>query len=109
MSIHKREPDEEQANIARYEEVEEIIAESEWINGQNVDWEQVTSPYEEINQESYMMDIDRMVNEGLGGGEITVDNGFIGGSTTDSMIPEPKSREINDDFGWEQEFEYDED
>ena len=34
------------------------------------------------------MDIDRMVNEGLGGGNITLHNGFIDHSTTDTMREE---------------------
>lgn len=34
------------------------------------------------------MDIDRMVNEGLGGGNITLHNGFIDHSTTDTMTEE---------------------
>lgn len=33
----------------------------------------------------YFMDIDRMVNEGLGGGQVTQDNGLIDESTTDTM------------------------
>ncbi|GFN29822.1 hypothetical protein [Paenibacillus xylaniclasticus] len=33
----------------------------------------------------YEMDIDRMVNEGLGGGQVTVHNGLIDESTTDYM------------------------
>jgi hypothetical protein len=33
----------------------------------------------------YDMDIDRMVNEGLGGGQVTVHNGLISESTTDTM------------------------
>ena len=60
-------------------------------------------PSEEINQarqpdviedtvlegrDSADMDIDRMVNEGLGGGNITLHNGFIDHSTTDSMREE---------------------
>jgi hypothetical protein len=36
-------------------------------------------------REDFFMDIDRMVNEGLGGGTVTMDNGFIGDSTTDTM------------------------
>ena len=32
-----------------------------------------------------MFDIDRMINEGLGGGNVTLDNGLIGPSTTDTM------------------------
>ena len=31
------------------------------------------------------MDIDRMVNEGLGGGNVTVNNGLIEETTTDTM------------------------
>lgn len=33
----------------------------------------------------YYMDIDRMVNEGLGGGQVTYQNGLIDNSTTDTM------------------------
>jgi hypothetical protein len=33
----------------------------------------------------YDMDIDRMINEGLGGGQVTVQNGLIEESTTDTM------------------------
>ncbi len=31
------------------------------------------------------MDIDRMVNEGLGGGQVTLQNGLIEETTTDTM------------------------
>jgi len=34
------------------------------------------------------MDIDRMVNEGLGGGQVTLQNGLIEETTTDSMQAE---------------------
>ncbi|MFC3801763.1 hypothetical protein [Cohnella sp. GCM10012308] len=34
---------------------------------------------------NYDMDIDRMVNEGLGGGQVTFDNGLIEETTTDTM------------------------
>jgi hypothetical protein len=33
----------------------------------------------------YDMDIDRMINEGLGGGQVTMNNGLISESTTDTM------------------------
>ncbi|MDG0790756.1 hypothetical protein OMP38_07710 [Cohnella ginsengisoli] len=33
----------------------------------------------------YDMDIDRMINEGLGGGQVTFDNGLIEETTTDTM------------------------
>ncbi|QJC54227.1 hypothetical protein HGI30_05985 [Paenibacillus albicereus] len=36
----------------------------------------------------YEMDIDRMVGEGLGGGQVTIHNGHIGESTTDTMMLE---------------------
>lgn len=36
-------------------------------------------------REDYDMDVDRMVNEGLGGGQVTLQNGLIGSSTTDTM------------------------
>lgn len=31
------------------------------------------------------LDVDRMVNEGLGGGTVSPQNGYIGDSTTDTM------------------------
>ncbi len=34
-------------------------------------------------KDTYDMDIDRMINEGLGGGNVTIDNGLITESTTD--------------------------
>ncbi len=37
-------------------------------------------------KEDHFMDVDRMVNEGLGGGNVTEDNGYIGDSTTDTML-----------------------
>ncbi|NOU94595.1 hypothetical protein GC093_15400 [Paenibacillus sp. LMG 31456] len=36
-------------------------------------------------REDYFMDIDRMVNEGLGGGYVSINNGLIEESTTDTM------------------------
>lgn len=37
------------------------------------------------NHDDKFLDIDRMVNEGLGGGHVTCDNGLIEESTTDTM------------------------
>lgn len=34
------------------------------------------------------MDVDRMINEGLGGGMVTRDNGLIEDTTTDTMLQE---------------------
>ncbi|USG68546.1 hypothetical protein NDK47_24515 [Brevibacillus ruminantium] len=36
-------------------------------------------------REDYDMDIDRMVNEGLGGGQVMDQNGLIEETTTDTM------------------------
>jgi hypothetical protein len=36
-------------------------------------------------REDHFMDIDRMINEGLGGGNVTPHNGLIEESTTDTM------------------------
>gem|GEM_PF-2458880 len=36
----------------------------------------------------YEMDVDRMVNEGLGGGQVTMHNGWIGDTTVDDMDPD---------------------
>ncbi|GIP05276.1 MULTISPECIES: hypothetical protein [Paenibacillus] len=58
---------------------------SEPVNGDMVDWNSLTSEESEISRESTMFDIDRMINEGLGGGNVTMDNGLIGSSTTDTM------------------------
>lgn len=53
-----------------------------------VNWEAITSEELPLDRESFMLDIDRMVNEGLGGGQVTEDNGYIGDSTTDTMVRE---------------------
>ncbi|ANY76638.1 hypothetical protein BBD41_19420 [Paenibacillus ihbetae] len=50
-----------------------------------MDWHSITSEESDISRESTMFDIDRMINEGLGGGNVTMDNGLIGPSTTDTM------------------------
>lgn len=39
----------------------------------------------EQGRDDHFMDIDRMVNEGLGGGNVTINNGLIDDSTTDTM------------------------
>ncbi|MGG1314390.1 MULTISPECIES: hypothetical protein [Cohnella] len=41
------------------------------------------SDYE--GKDDFDMDVDRMINEGLGGGQVTEHNGYIGDSTTDTM------------------------
>ncbi|MGG1553560.1 MULTISPECIES: hypothetical protein [Paenibacillus] len=36
-------------------------------------------------KDDHFMDIDRMINEGLGGGNVTMHNGLIEATTTDTM------------------------
>lgn len=46
----------------------------------------MTSPKHQDSREDLFLDIDRMVNEGLGGGTVTRDNGLIEETTTDTMV-----------------------
>ncbi|MCU6709208.1 hypothetical protein M6D81_10835 [Paenibacillus sp. J5C_2022] len=39
-------------------------------------------------RDDYFMDVDRMINEGLGGGNVTMHNGLIEETTTDTMEEE---------------------
>ncbi|SMF72882.1 hypothetical protein SAMN05661091_0913 [Paenibacillus uliginis N3/975] len=55
------------------------------VDGEILNWNSLTSSDSEMTRESTMLDIDRMVNEGLGGGYVTEDNGMIGFTTTDTM------------------------
>lgn len=50
----------------------------------NLDYGQ--SEYE--GRDEAFMDVDRMINEGLGGGMVTRDNGLIEDTTTDTMLQE---------------------
>lgn len=36
-------------------------------------------------KDEFDMDVDRMINEGLGGGQVTMQNGLISDTTTDTM------------------------
>lgn len=45
---------------------------------------------EQQGRDEFFIDIDRMVNEGLGGGNVTLHNGLIEETTTDTM-DEPES------------------
>ncbi|OBZ13435.1 MULTISPECIES: hypothetical protein [Bacillales] len=51
----------------------------------NNDEKQAAAEPKHEGREDYFMDIDRMVNEGLGGGNVTLQNGLIDESTTDTM------------------------
>lgn len=56
------------------------------VNGEMLDWEELTGEDRGLSRESTMFDVDRMINEGLGGGYVTEDdNGEIGETTTDTM------------------------
>lgn len=65
-----------------------------------VDWHEVTTPEarDEETIEETAFDVDRMVNEGLGGGQVTDDNGYIGDSTSDALFDEHEL-EINKEEG----------
>jgi hypothetical protein len=43
------------------------------------------SPKDRDSREDYFVDIDRMINEGLGGGQVTRDNGLIEDSTDNTL------------------------
>lgn len=49
------------------------------VSAEEVNWYNVTTSESDMaEEEAYMLDVDRMVNEGLGGGEVTIANGYIG-------------------------------
>ena len=51
-------------------------------------------------EEAYLRDVDRMVNEGLGGGEVTIDNGYVGDIPLEGLIMEGKDEVIaSEDMG----------
>ncbi|MGN7411397.1 hypothetical protein [Paenibacillus sp. SAF-068] len=87
----KNRRDEEEAHkhaFSPYPLAEAESAEEFYTPATAVNWEAVTSEELPLDRESFMLDIDRMVNEGLGGGQVTENNGYIGDSTTDSMVRE---------------------
>lgn len=49
------------------------------------DEEQLTEDEMVEGRDEYDMDVDRMINEGLGGGQVTMHNGLITESSTDFM------------------------
>ncbi|MFC5405044.1 hypothetical protein [Cohnella soli] len=61
-----------------------MVAENEFQDVQ-ASQEQVISDSIHEGKDVYDMDIDRMINEGLGGGQVTVHNGLITESSTDYM------------------------
>lgn len=48
-------------------------------------------------RDEHFMDIDRMINEGLGGGNVTVHNGLIEETSTDTM--KDSENDVNDQEG----------
>jgi hypothetical protein len=49
------------------------------------DIDNVSADSEDEGRAKHLMDIDRMINEGLGGGNVSPDNGLIEETTTDTM------------------------
>ncbi|MHA0856500.1 hypothetical protein [Paenibacillus sp. CMAA1364] len=39
-----------------------------------------------MNEEAYLQEIDRMQNEGLGGGQVTINNGYVGDIPLEELI-----------------------
>ncbi|OZB95978.1 hypothetical protein [Paenibacillus sp. XY044] len=93
MKDRRQDPDDDKEltleALENYEGARDTIESADYIDADAVNWHNVTSPDEDISLDTHMLDIDRMVNEGLGGGNITADNGYIGASTTDTMVVEP--------------------
>ncbi|MDQ0060626.1 hypothetical protein [Paenibacillus harenae] len=56
----------------------------------NNDAQQAAAEPQNEGRDDYFMDIDRMVNEGLGGGNVTIQGGLIDETTTDTMEPEQR-------------------
>jgi hypothetical protein len=52
------------------------------------DESEITAETTNENREDHFMDVDRMINEGLGGGNVTPHNGLIEETTTDTMTEE---------------------
>jgi hypothetical protein len=55
------------------------------LSGTNTPDGQYENDASHEGRDSSFMDIDRMINEGLGGGTVTINNGLIEESTTDTM------------------------
>jgi hypothetical protein len=47
--------------------------------------EQLLNDSDKEGRDEYFMDIDRMINEGLGGGNVTMHNGLIEETAVDTM------------------------
>ncbi len=60
------------------------------VTDTNNDQKQAAADPKHEGRDDYFMDIDRMVNEGLGGGNVTLQNGLIDESTTDTMDQETR-------------------
>lgn len=54
-------------------------------DGNNQNQVEDISDHDHEGREQYEMDIDRMVNEGLGGGYVSDQNGYIGDTSVDHM------------------------
>ncbi|MDF2724680.1 MAG: hypothetical protein K0Q59_4355 [Paenibacillus sp.] len=50
--------------------------------------DQLLNESDKEGRDQYFMDIDRMINEGLGGGMVTINNGLIEETSVDTMQDE---------------------
>ncbi|MFC5701808.1 hypothetical protein ACFPVX_10945 [Cohnella faecalis] len=55
------------------------------MDAEEEDVQPVSADAKHEGKDAYDMDIDRMINEGLGGGQVTIHNGLITESSTDYM------------------------
>ncbi|WDH83807.1 hypothetical protein [Paenibacillus urinalis] len=92
--------DRENGDAAGSDRFWDALSGTDMLAADMVDWEEVTTPEarDEENIEETAFDVDRMVNEGLGGGQVTDDNGYIGDSTSDALFDEHEL-EINKEEG----------
>lgn len=70
------------------------------IDANSINWFNVTSPDTDHDEEAYLLDIDRMVNEGLGGGKVTIKNGYIGDVPPEELVMDREEEFSNsEEFG----------
>lgn len=66
------------------------------VGAEEVNWYNVTSPESDMaEEEAYLLDVDRMVNEGLGGGEVTIANGYIGDIAPEKLYMDREEEFLN--------------
>ncbi|MCM3127692.1 MULTISPECIES: hypothetical protein [unclassified Paenibacillus] len=92
--------DRENGDAGGFDQFLDALSGTDMLAVDMVDWHEVTTPEarDEETMEETAFDVDRMVNEGLGGGQVTYDNGYIGDSTSDALFDEHEL-EINKEEG----------